>query len=264
MSVKINRDDEGRIKSIRTGEGMFSYAYLLNARPESDFKAGTYGTEFVIHDDDTIAAIKEYVNQVMQEAKNKEWNGTIPKNVSLPIKAGDEENELEAGHYVLKTSTKIQPKVLIRDPETGRAHEVEEDEFDQIYSGMLGEIIFTLRAYNYNGVRGITAYINAACKTGEGTPLGGNFNYEDEFSEASDFDEEVDEIFHLDDKKNKKSNKKSNKKVETKEPSIDDLIPGVKTESKKASTKKQEVTEKEEEDEDEDTEQLSIDDFLKS
>ena len=49
-------------------------------------------------------------------------------------------------------------------------------------SSKFGEAIIQLAAYNYNGQKGITCYLNAVCKTGDGTPLGGNVSYEDEFS----------------------------------------------------------------------------------
>jgi hypothetical protein len=47
---KINRMDDGRIRSIQTAESIFSYAYLVSPRPESDFKAGTFGTDLIIRE----------------------------------------------------------------------------------------------------------------------------------------------------------------------------------------------------------------------
>jgi len=236
--------DDGRIRSIQTAESIFSYAYLVSPRPESDFKAGTFGTDLIIRDDETIAAIKEYINQVMKEAKEDAWDGKVPKNLSLPVRMGDDEIPLEAGALVLKTSTKIQPKVFIRDKDTGKAREVTEEEIEdgEIYSGMLGEVIFSLRAYNYNGVKGITAYINAACKTGIGTPLGIKYNFEEEFSEEldDDDDESEEEAFSIPKSKSSTAKPATTKKVTTK------------------STKKQAIVEEEDEEDEEDDEDEEV------
>ena len=78
---------------------------------------------------------------------------------------------MEADAFVLKTSSKMQPKLFIRDEDDTRAHEVTEEELDDIYAGMIGEAIVSFKAYSYNGIRGIKAYLNAVCKTGDGQPL---------------------------------------------------------------------------------------------
>lgn len=258
---KVNRNEEGQIRSIQTAESVFSYSYLVNPRPESDFKAGTYGTDLIIRDADTIAAIKEYISQVMREAKESSWDGKIPKNLSLPIRVGDDSIPLEAGALVLKTSTKIQPRVFIRDKSTGKPHEVTEEEIEngEIYSGMLGEIIFSFRPYNYNGVKGITAYVNAACKTGIGTPLGTKYDYEKEFSDDPEEteDEEVDEALASFSIRPKTTVKKSTKKVVVEE---DELSEDDEEESAKPviTKRKSSAITKEKE-----SANLTIDDFLK-
>lgn len=186
---KINQDQEtGKIKSLHLMDVTFSYSYLVSPRPESDFNAGTYGTELIIRDTETVAAIKKYLAQVMEEAKVTTWEGKIPKNLNLPLKAGNEESELEADAFVLKTSSKMQPKLFIRDEDDTRAHEVTEEELDDIYAGMIGEAIVSFKAYSYNGIRGIKAYLNAVCKTGDGQPLAAKTSYEDAFSSATEFD----------------------------------------------------------------------------
>jgi len=263
MALKINRNEAEKIVSIKTADGVFSYSYLMNPRPESDFQPGTYGTEFIIRDKATLAAIKGYIKDVIKEAAAGDWSGKVPRDLHIPLKAGDSENPLEADAFVLKTSTKNQPKVYIRNAK-GRAFEVEEDEIDEIYSGMIGELIFTLRAYKYNGKKGITAYVNAVCKTGAGTPLGGKSDYESDFSLEGSFDE---------DDEDEESEEEETVVAPTKK-----LTPAEKTKATKAKNKAAKAAKKEaefdvdslisggEESDDEesevDTSNMSIDDFL--
>jgi len=186
---KVTRDPEtGRITSLHLQDVVFSYSYLVSPRPETDFNPGTYGTELIIKDADTVKAVKEYLNDIMEEAKVTTWENKVPKSVNLPLKKGNEENELEADAFVLKTSSKQQPKLFIRPEDSERAHEVTEDELDEIYAGMVGDAIVKFRAYSYNGIKGIKAYLNAVCKTGNGTPLAAKTSYEDVFSGPTEFD----------------------------------------------------------------------------
>jgi len=237
--LKVTRDPEtNRIKRLQTGDVMFSYAFLTTVRPETDFKKGTYGADLIIQDEETLEAVKEYIQEVMESALEDTWEGKMSKTLYVPLKKGNEESEVEAGHYVLKTTTRKQPKLLIRDEETGVAHEITEDEVDDIYSGMIGEAIIQLSAYNYNGQKGITCYLNAVCKTGDGTPLGGNVSYENEFSLGSEFDEPTNAKAEV-----KSGSKKKKPVVVEEEPddalSLDALINGsVVTKGKAADSKR--------------------------
>jgi len=186
---KVNTNPEtGKTVSLHLSDVTFSYSYLVTPRPETDFNPGTYGTELIIHDQETFKAAKDYLNEVMEEAKVTTWENKIPKNLHLPIRKGNDDNELEAGNFVIKTSSKQQPKLFIRNEDETRAREVTENELDEIYAGMIGEAIITFRAYSYNGIKGVKGYINAVCKTADGTQLAKKVSYEDAFSGATDFD----------------------------------------------------------------------------
>lgn len=263
MSVKFNRNEDDRIMSLQTNPGVFSYAYLTQPRPESDYKAGKYGTDFVIRDQETLKALKEYLKQAIDEGTEKEWGGKTPKKLSIPLKKGDDGSEVTKGAYVLKTSTTYKPNLWIRG-ENGRAHEAEEDEYDDLYSGMEGLVVVKLVPFNYNGNKGITCYLDAVCKTGEGTRLGGRGNYEVDFSLGSDFDdpdldddEEPDEEVKEAPKSNKGKSKESkakpkssSKKKDEDGPDIDSLI--------------EESSDVEDEEETVDVDNLSVDDFINS
>jgi len=257
MSLRVKRHTEsGVITEIQTNPGVFSYSYLAFPRPEGSFGAGNYGTEFIIHDEETLNAIREYLSEKIKEGQADKWKGKFnPKTLNLPLRKGDDDNELEAGKWVLKTSTQSQPKLFILNNDTGRAHEVEEDELDEIYSGMEGEIIFSFYVYSYLGKNGVKAYINAACKTGTGTPIGSSrTDYVDAFSTATDFDTDVEA----------KPVKKSKKEevVDTTEYDLDDML-GLPATTKTADkTSKTKAKAKVEEKEDPVTE-ITLDDLIK-
>lgn len=205
MSLKIYRDADGVITQLKTGEGRFSYTYLTTTKPPfvqgSDEKP-VYATDLIVDDEETIAAIKTYLNEIISDARTELWaaaikknQGRLPAGLHLPFRVGDEEKEPEAGKYVLSTKSTFQPKLYILNQNTGRAYEVETDEdIEQIYSGMYGEIIVKFKAYAYGTSNGITCYIQSACKTNDGEPLGNRTNFGDEFSLTSDFDQSVDDI----------------------------------------------------------------------
>jgi len=186
---KVTKNPEtGQTTALHLSDVIFSYSYLVTPRPETDFNPGTYGTELILTDQESVKAIKEYLNEIMEEAKNTTWEGKLPKALNLPLKKGNEESELEAGRFVLKTSSKTQPRLFVRTENDSRAREVGESDIDEIYAGMVGEAIVKFRAYSYNGIKGVKAYINAVCKTGEGTPLAKKVSYEEVFSGATEFD----------------------------------------------------------------------------
>lgn len=186
---KVNTNPEtGKVSSLHLSDVTFSYSYLVSPRPENDFNPGTYGSELIIDDTETVKGIKDYLNEVIEEAKSTTWDGKLPKKLNLPLKKGNEEKELEKDKFVLKTSTKQQPKLFIRKDEETRAKEVTEEELDEIYAGMIGEAVVKFKAYSYNGINGVKAYLNAVCKTGDGNPLVKSVSYEDVFSGETEFD----------------------------------------------------------------------------
>lgn len=253
----LRRDENsGKIINMKTRDAGFRYAFLVNARPESDFAPGTYGADLIIEDKETKTEIKEYLREVIEEGKNTIWKGKIPKDLHLPVKAVDPEKEsgVDEEAMVIKTSTKMQPKLYIRR-DSGKAVEVGEDEIDEIYSGMIGEAIIKFVTYDFKGNRGVKAYLSAVCKTGNGTPIGGNTNYEEVFSTETAFDEV------MQDKSNAK--KKKAKEEDDGEVNLDSLLSS-NSDSESKSTYKGSKSRKVEvvDDEDEDTVE-TLDDLLK-
>lgn len=256
----LNRNAEDTIVNILVKNVIFSYAWITTPRGSDDLKPGTYGADLIIQDAETEEEITEYLREVLEDAKEAIWKGKIPKDVNLPLRKGKEDVEIEQGLSVLKTNTKIQPKIFIKNPEDGKAYEMDEDEIDEIYSGMIGDAVVKFKSYDYKGQRGITAYLSAVCKTDEGVPLGGTkVSYGELFSDSNAFDAEEEKPAKKGTKKPaKKGAKKPAKKEE--EPSIDDLIGGKKSSPATSKSKTRRKVEVEEDDD----EELDLDSLLKN
>lgn len=226
MSRLIRDPETGLIKKLRVTEAVASYAYLVSPRPEGMLQEGTYGSELIIRDEETIKLIKEYVKEVASNAIKGAWK-LVPSAINRPYRDGNEDNEREAGAFVLKTSSpKFQPKLLIRNPRTGRATELTEEEKEEFYSGMIVDVDVTFRDWSVGGKYGVTAYLNAVCKVGDGEPFATGGNIEDSFSIDLGFDDE--DSFDVEEPKAKpavKPKKKTAKEVDEEE--VDALLEGL-------------------------------------
>lgn len=195
MSRVVRNEKTGKIDLLRVQGSVVQYPALLEPRGKEDLKEGTYGAQFIIKDPESIALVKEYVTQVAKEAITSMWGGKVPKGMTLPYFAGDEDNDIESGGIVLKTNSKFPPKVYIRRP---GQRTVALDDNEEIYPGMIADADIKFKSYAHaSGNKGVTAYIQAICKTGDGTPLYvssaasfdiEDFDYADEDAEASSFD----------------------------------------------------------------------------
>lgn len=249
---KLIRNAEGDIIRIRLENVTVSYPYLTSPRPEGQLKAGSYGAEFIIYDDETKALVKEYTKAVAQKAVTTTWNNMVPSELRLPYREGDEAAEREEDALVVMShSPKFQPRLFIRDPQSGRAHELTEDEIDEFYAGMLVDADVTIKPYNFNGKpgqngrTGLTAYIGAVCKVGEGEPFASKEALIDSFSSPTEFDTDSTTKTEA----TKTSTKKTTKKAVTEAApavSLDDLL----TSAPKKVTKQESST-------------LTLDDLLK-
>lgn len=233
---RIIRDAEGNIKKLRLTDVIVSYPYLVTARPEGQFKAGSWGAEFIIRDKETIDLVKAYAKEVAQSAIATHWNNRTPNDLTLPYRGPKEDNQHEEGAFIVKAgSPKFQPSLFIREA-NGRARLLEEDEHDEFYAGMVADADITIKPYNVNGKAGITAYLGAVCKVGEGEPFSAGVSLEESFS--LDDIEDDDEGFDVVPEKKAPTKKGIPSKETNNKPavSLDDLL-GDTPSPKKASTK---------------------------
>lgn len=187
----LTKDPNGRITRLRITDAMVQYTALVEPRDDRDLKPGTYGAQFIIRDEETIALIKEYTREIAAEAIRTEWKKK-PYPIGKPYSKGSEDREAEAGGYILKTNSGFQPKLYIRRP---GQRTIALDDNDEFYDGMIVDADVVFKAYNVTGNHGVTAYLQAVCKVGDGEPLyvssASSFDVVDfEDDEASSFDEE--------------------------------------------------------------------------
>lgn len=179
--ITYEKDGEVKIRQIKLTDVKLSYPFLISPRPKG-MGEGTYSTEFLIYDDTTVELIQEYLNSIIQE-QLPGWGNKIPKNLTVPFREPDEEeNKYEAGaKLVLKAKTwtnketgeSEQPELFIRDEGEVYPRELTEDEVANyaITAGNIVDAFVTIHPYTFQGKHGITAKVTAVCKTGEGTPV---------------------------------------------------------------------------------------------
>lgn len=131
-----------------------------------------------------VAKLKEAVDQAAREALNKKFGGKMPAKLASPVHDGDGVKENGepygpecAGHYVLTATTRADnPPGLVVGPERRQA------EPGEIYSGCYGYVSVNFAGYNYNGRKGVGAYLNNVWKTRDGEQLGGRTRAQDDFA----------------------------------------------------------------------------------
>ncbi len=160
------------------------------------------------NDKKNLQIINDGIKRAKEEGikDKKKFNGETPKKLRVPIHDGDgvKENGEEYGEeckgmWVINTSCQAEnpPEVIAgRDGHPARQSEV--------YSGCYGLVNLNLAPYNYNGNKGIGAYLNSVWKTKDGEPLAGkkksaaeafkNVNVDDlDFGDEED--DNLDDIF---------------------------------------------------------------------
>lgn len=158
------------------GPVRISYPHLFEPyaiTPDSEPK---YSATFLIPKDDKkqVAELNRAIKEAEKEGVTKVFGGKMPPKVSNPIHDGDGKKENGEdfgeeckGNYVFSASSKAQyaPGVI-----AGRdRHKATPDE---LKAGDYGYITINFVPYNYNGKKGIGAYLQNIWKTKNGEPLG--------------------------------------------------------------------------------------------
>ena len=174
-----------------TNEVRLCYPHLFEPyKAPGDTGEGAYSVTILIpkEDEDTIAALNEAIKNAMNAGVNKVWQGSMPKNVSIPLHDGDEEKDLDKnpefeGCMYLAARTNYAPKVIDR-----ARNELGEDD---IYPGVFAKVSVDFFAYNASGHKGIGAGLQNVLKTRDGDRLGGGgvsieVDFEDDFEDDDD------------------------------------------------------------------------------
>lgn len=200
------KDGDTKIQSIKLENVKLSYPFLINPRPQGSMGEGTYGTDFLIYDKETVDLLTTYFNQAVQDGLEG-WGGQLPKKFNKPFKKPNpEENPNEEGALlILKTKTWTNrttgepqpPELFIRNEGESKPHALTEQEAEDfaITAGNIVEAFVVIHPYTFQGTGGVSAKVNAVCKTAEGTPFSTRpkINFASEFSDDTGFEVEEEE-----------------------------------------------------------------------
>lgn len=219
MSNLIRDPKTGRITRMRITNAVVQYPALTEPRGDQDLKPGTYGAQLIVRDEETIKLIKEYATEVAKYAVASIWKQK-PKAINVPYKKGDASREAEEGATILKANSGFQPKLYIRRP---GQRTIALDDNEEFYAGMLADADIVIKDYNVTGNFGVTAYLQAVCKVGDGEPL---YTSSAASFDVEDFEDDEAESFDLEPVKPKKkptTTKKASHKKEETELDLDDF-----------------------------------------
>ncbi len=164
---------------VITGKCRLSYANVWEPREAKDGKPGKYGACIVISKKDTktLDKIKRAVDAAIENGKGK-WGGKVPKNISLPLRDGDEEREDDPvfrDAYFINANKHRKPGIVDRDlnPILDK---------DEVYSGCYCMFSLDFYPYDVEGKKGIAASLENILKVADGDRLAGGASAEEDFA----------------------------------------------------------------------------------
>lgn len=177
---------------VITEKVRLSYCNLFTPRVGDDGNDPKYSVCLLIPKTAKVTLAK--IKKAMEAAKVAgiaKLGGKIPPNLKNPLHDGDVEKDLEenpeyAGCYYMNVSAKQKPVIVgtERDIDDKLIPITDETE---VYSGCYARVSINFAAYNWNGSKGIGAYLNNVQKLEDGESLGGGRSRaDDDFSDESD------------------------------------------------------------------------------
>jgi len=155
------------------------FAYLNCWTPSSKYNGmQKYSLSAIIDksDNETINMIEDAIETVRNESLQL-WGGRIPMHLKLPLHDGDEEkpdNSVFKHSLFINAKSKEAPQIVDNNvqPITNQS---------DLYPGCYGKVSITLYGYNYNGAKGIAAWLGNIQKIKDGEPFSTKINATDEF-----------------------------------------------------------------------------------
>lgn len=176
-----------RVQHIKLVDVILSYQKLT--APEITNTGKEYTAELIIKDEETWNLVLAYLDFTYRVSFPQGYKGKTEFRWS--IKEPKQDDQLAEGAFgILSVKTYRQPKFYNRAEDTGYVTEVNPDTEDLemlIYSGMVAEAFVTMGHWSNNHGAGIRPYINAICRTGEGTRFGtfATYDYQSAFGTPS-------------------------------------------------------------------------------
>lgn len=165
----------------------FSYANVFKPRAMNEGDVEKFSVSVIIPKKDkaSIAKLEKAIEEAIEIGVKTKFEGKRPKNLSLPLRDGDEDREDDptyAGCMFLTASSTRRPGVV----DSNREAILDEDEF---YSGCYGAVSINFYPFNAAGNKGVSAGLNNLMKTKDGERLGGAFSTAEEDFEDIDVDD---------------------------------------------------------------------------
>lgn len=170
---------------VITPEATLSYPNLFEPRAGLDGQEPKYSTELIFAGGTDLGELKAAA-QAVAVAK---WGDNIPKNLRSPFRDGDMDREGKPeyeGSTFISAKSKQRP-VILYGPDRRQA------EPDEVYPGCVARVSVTPFAYDVNGNKGVSFFLNNVWVLRGGDMIGGRGG--DDFAtievDASAFGEEV-------------------------------------------------------------------------
>lgn len=182
---------------LMTGKVRLSYPHLAEPRANSEGEKPKYSATLLIPKDDkaTLGKIKDAIKEAADEFREKNGAASLPAKPKTTLHDGDGEREDGSefgaeckGCYVITVSSQNAP--LLIDRSKNEVDEVEE----VFYPGCYVRAQLNFKGYNFNGKKGITAYLNAVQWLADGERLGEARVSADDFDDLEDDFDDDDEF----------------------------------------------------------------------
>ena len=167
------------------GPCRLSYTHVFSKyAPDGDPESGKYMTNILIPktEKETIAAIREAIENAKKSAIVSKWSGKEPKKLDMPLRDGDEkENDADGVYedmFYLNAKSSTRPGIVDKK----KVPIVDEEE---IYSGVWCVCSVTFFGYDVSGNKGIACGLNNLMKFKDDEHLGGRVSADRDFEDVN-------------------------------------------------------------------------------
>lgn len=147
-------------------------------------------------DKKTLATVNAAIEAAKEEGKAKKWGGKLPKNLELPLRDGDDKDNVgDEFNNVFFINAKSASKPGLVKRVKGVEGLVQIVDEDELYAGCYVLMSVNFYPYDQNGKKGIACGLNNVLFAEHGERLAGRASAEDDFAAfiESDSEEGADE-----------------------------------------------------------------------
>lgn len=163
--------------TVRIDNVRLSYAHIMKPYTNDPTQAPKYSATILLPKDDQKAMqlIEAAIAEAKEAGKAKQWNGTIPQNLNIPIHDGDgnapsgkQYGPECKGCFVFAATKSADRPVQVVDRKLQPITNANE-----IYSGIYANVYLSVYPYNKSGRKGIGFGLEAVQKVKDGEAFAG-------------------------------------------------------------------------------------------